>query len=78
MKLREILWQARMSKIGIEVAVSDIHAFKRRFYSERMAARNEGNLEFDCLQLISPPPDVTGKLWIVKKEDKDGQTHSEG
>lgn len=77
MKLGDILWQAVMSTYGIEVAVSDIEAFKRRFYVERNRARDAGNFEFDSLQLISPPPDVEGKLWIVKKGGLDGKAEGE-
>lgn len=69
--VREIMWEAWSAEVGVEVAVSDIELFKRRFYAERAKAREEGVLEFDSLQLISPPPDVHGKLWIVKN----GQAH---
>lgn len=65
--IRTILWEAWTAAIGVEVAVSDVPAFKRRFYAERASAREEGITEFDILQLISPPPDVIGKMWIVKE-----------
>ena len=63
------MWQAYATEHGLEVAVSDEAAFKRRFYAERAKARAEGCFDLDVLKLITPPPDVTGKLWIVK----DGQ-----
>lgn len=71
--LRETLWEAWSSPVGIEVVVSDKEAFKRRFYSERAKAREEGCYEFDCLQLITPPADVENKWWIVKHEQTSGE-----
>lgn len=68
--MRGVLWQAVTSKCGVEVAVSEPEAFKRKFYAERTKAREEGCFDFDCLQLCSPPPDVLGKLWIIKLEEK--------
>ena len=63
--MREIFWQALEAKIGVEVEATDTAVFKRKFYSERAKAREEGINDFDCLQLISPPADTTNKLWIV-------------
>lgn len=60
------MWQAYSSPVGLEVAASDLDAFKRKFYSERAKARLEGIYEFDSLQLITPPADVEGKWWIVR------------
>ena len=73
MKMREILWAAVASPCGVEVASNDLEATKRKFYSERAKAREEGNFEFDCLQMVSPPPDVTGKLWIVHHAKESGK-----
>lgn len=68
------MWEAYASKVGVEVVCSDIEVFKRRFYAERNKAREEGCFDFDNLQVISPPPDVTGRIWIVKKDSHE-KTH---
>lgn len=64
--IRDIMWEAVTSKVGVEVATSDVEAFKRKFYSERAKAREEGCFEFDVLAVVMPPPTVTGKIWVVQ------------
>lgn len=80
-KLRSILWEAWSSEVGIEIVTSDPEAFKRRFYKERADARTEGILEFDSLQLITPPADKVNKIWIVKhgqvQREKEGEANEE-
>ena len=64
--IEELLWRALESKLGIEVATNDVEAFKRRLYSSRAKARQDGNLAFDSLQFITPPAESDTKLWIVR------------
>lgn len=77
-RMRGLLWEAYSSPVGIEVASSDLISFKRRFYAERAKARAEGIYEFDALQLMTPPPDIQGKWWIVRNTDGQVQSEEQG
>lgn len=65
-ELEELLWRAVESRLGIEVEASDIDALKRRLYTTRRKAQEQGNHNFDGLALLTPPQDPDTKLWIVK------------
>lgn len=75
-KLRGVLWDAYSSEVGLVIVTTDTEVFKRKFYSERAKAREEGIFEFDTLQLVSPPPDVINRLWIVRTHGGTQQVHS--
>lgn len=65
--LSEILYEALAATHGVEVAVNDVEAFKRRAYSLR---RN--NPDFQGLALRTCPTDPEGKLWITHQGAPNG------
>lgn len=68
----EILYEALAARHGIEVAVNDVEAFKRRAYSIR---RN--NPDFQSLALRTCPTDPEGRLWITHQGKPNGQDADE-
>ena len=64
--LTGLLWQALTAEVGLEVVTNNPEGFKRKFYTERAKAREQGNFSFDELSLILPPSDKQhNKVWIV-------------
>lgn len=64
-----LISQAAATPHGIEVAVSDVAAFKRRFYSVR-AANSPTDPELSSVSLLTCPTDPEGKVWLSHKEPK--------
>lgn len=55
--------QAMETEHGIEVAVSDVEVFKRRFYAARAKAQST-TPDLATLTLNTCPTDPTGKVWL--------------
>jgi hypothetical protein len=64
--LTHLLFRANESEIGVSVVTNNPQLLKNQLYAERKRT-NLTNLTF-----IQPPVDSDTRLWIVKKDMKNG------
>lgn len=66
MDIKSILYEALDLKYGLVVATNP-EIFKRRFYQVRRAARKEGNMDFENIEIQTSPSNPTCEVWVVNK-----------
>lgn len=62
--MKEKLYEALDSEVGIIVETDDVNRLRQRLY----AIRKE-HPEFHCLSLLPSPTNPNGELWILKKPE---------
>lgn len=67
-----MMYEALHSSFGVEVAVSDVETFKRRFYKARKAAIERGEDGLEPVSLRTCPTDPDGKVWITHGKAQTG------
>lgn len=66
--LIQILQKALECEVGLELSVSNVETFKRRFYSTR-----KENPAFSILSCKVSPIDPKHKVWIIKNGKKENK-----
>lgn len=76
--VKNAMLRALTTKIGAVFYTSDPDAYRRHFYQIRNNERKLGNLDFDCLSVVTPPYDQENHIWIVKKEKTNAEASRSG
>lgn len=53
--------------VGIELEVSDLDAFRRRFYALKQELAAGGDSRYQYLSLVTPPSASRNKIWLVNR-----------
>jgi len=63
--LRDLLWTTLDEPHGIEVETNDPERFKRKFYTERKKAEDEGIYDFANISCRTSPTEPQCRIWLV-------------
>lgn len=66
-----LMSQALASEFGIEIAVSDVEVFKRRFYAARAKVKDT-DPDLSNISLNTCPTDPFGRVWLTHKRSANG------
>lgn len=76
--VKTAMLKALTTRIGAVFYTSDPDAYRRHFYQIRNVERKQGNTQYDCLSVVTPPYDQENTIWIVKKEKENAETSRSG